>query len=198
MRDSTVLVVLLLATLGTVTDGKWDSATIKAALKDRGSQHLYLLTVALNVAVTEVTCSSVTISWTSEDNRTADFLILYNSTVHDGVVNYTSDASPPYTTKLTNLVADTEYTITVIAKHSDNIPTSDTAVTANTLSGTASKKGILEKKAIVHCIYCKYRMDYRTIEHNLCLLCSHTCALYMKTYYINAITSTAAIMSSFV
>ena len=36
MRDSTVLVVLLLATLGTVTDSKWDSVTIKAALKDRG------------------------------------------------------------------------------------------------------------------------------------------------------------------
>ena len=152
MRDSTVLVVLLLATLGTVTDGKWERVTIKAALKDRRVTAFVLFTVALNVTVTEATCSSINISWTSEDNRPADFLIVYNSTVHSGTVNYTSDASPPYITKLTNLVADTEYNITVIAKHSDNTTTSNTDVTANTMSGTSSEKGILEKKAIVHCI----------------------------------------------
>ena len=101
---------------------------------------LSLLTVALNVIVTKETCSSVTISWTPEDNRTVDFLILYNSRVHSGTVNYRPDASPSYTKTLTNLVADTEYIITVIDKNSDN--TTRTEVTANTHSGTLSEKGM--------------------------------------------------------
>ena len=104
---------------------------------------MHLLTAALNVAVTEATCSSVTISWTPEDNRTADFLILYNSTVHNGTVNYRPDASPPYTSKLTNLVADTEYTITVIAKYSDS-STINSTVNARTKAGTLFDKGILD------------------------------------------------------
>ena len=140
MRDSTVLVVLLLATLGTVTDGKWKSVTIKATLKDRGSQHLYLPTVALNVTVTKATCSSVTISWTPEDNRTTHFLILYNSSVHKRTVNYMTDAAQHHTTILTNLVADTEYTILVIAKYNDN-PTVNNTINARTKAGTPSGKG---------------------------------------------------------
>ena len=73
--------------------------------------------------------------------------------MHSEAVDYRPDASPPsYTTKLTNLVADTEYTITVTAEYSDNTTTSDNDVTANTMSGTSSEKGILKKKAIVHCI----------------------------------------------
>ena len=92
------------------------------------------------MTVTKQTCSSVTISWTPEDNRTADFVIFYRSRVHDGVVHYISDASPPYITKLTNLVADTEYTITVTAKYSDNTIYM-AHVTANTKSGTPSEKG---------------------------------------------------------
>ena len=102
-----------------------------------------LLTIALdlNLNVEEVTCSNVTISWTPEDNRTADFRILYNSTVHSGSVNYTQDASPPHTTKLTNLVADTKYTITVTAEYDkDNMTVTDT-IRANTKSGTTSEKG---------------------------------------------------------
>ena len=104
---------------------------------------MYLLTAALNVTVTETTCSNVTISWTSEGNKTTDFLILYRSRVHDGVVNYTSDAPRPYTTKLTNLVADTEYNITVIAKYSDSSTINNT-VNARTKTGTSSAKGILD------------------------------------------------------
>ena len=97
--------------------------------------------VALNVTVTEATCSNVTISWTLEDNRTVDFLIFYRSSVHERILSYTSpDASPSYTTKLTNLVADTEYTITVVAEYSDNNVTS-AHVTTNTNSGTPSEKG---------------------------------------------------------
>ena len=92
----------------------------------------------------EVTCSSVTISWTSEDNITADFRIFYNSTVHSGSVNYTQDASPPHTTKLTNLVADTEYTITVIAQYDDGSMTVSDTIRANTTSGTASDRGIYD------------------------------------------------------
>ena len=92
------------------------------------------------MTVTEKTCSSVTISWTPEDSRTAHFLILYYSTVHSGTVNYTSDASPSYTTKLTNLVADTEYTIIVIAKYNDNSTVSNT-INARTKAGTPSGKG---------------------------------------------------------
>ena len=103
---------------------------------------MYLLTVALTVRVENATCGDITISWTPQNNRSADFLILYYSTVHSGTVNYTSDASPPYTTKLTNLVADTEYNITVIARYSDNNISNGT-VTANTESGTPSEEGIL-------------------------------------------------------
>ena len=72
------------------------------------------------------------------DNRAADITILYNSTVHSGDVDY---VSPPHTTTLTNLVADSEYTITVTAKYSDNTTTSGT-VTTNTSSGNTSNKGI--------------------------------------------------------
>ena len=104
---------------------------------------MHLLTAALNATVTEETCSNVTISWTPEDNRTADFLILYNSTVHNGTVNYRPDASPPYTSKLTNLVADTEYNITVIARYSDS-STINSTVNARTKAGTSSDKGILD------------------------------------------------------
>ena len=92
------------------------------------------------MTVTEETCSSVTISWTLEDNRTAHFLILYNSTVHNVTVNYTSDVSPPYTTKLTDLVADTEYNITVSAKYNDDSTVSNT-INARTKAGTPSGKG---------------------------------------------------------
>ena len=92
------------------------------------------------MTVTEATCSSVTISWNPEDNRPARFLILYNSRVHSEAMSYRPDASPPYITKLTNLVADTEYIITVIAKYSDT--TTRTVVIANTHSGTLSEKGM--------------------------------------------------------
>ena len=92
------------------------------------------------MTVTEETCSSVTISWTPEDNRTTHFRILYNSTVHRGTVNYRPDASPPYTTKLTSLVADTEYTIEVVANYSD-ISTVNNTINARTKAGTPFRKG---------------------------------------------------------
>ena len=85
---------------------------------------------------------SVTISWTGEHNRTAYVVILYNSTVHSNSVSYYQNASYHHTKKLTDLLADTEYNITVIAKYSDNNTSSQT-VTANTESGTPSEEGIL-------------------------------------------------------
>ena len=100
-----------------------------------------MFTVALNVTITEETCSNVTISWTAADNRTADFTIRYNSTVHRRTVGNVQDVSPRHT-MLTNLVANTEYTITVTATYSDNTTASGT-VTANTKSGTPSENGII-------------------------------------------------------
>ena len=107
------------------------------------SQHLYLFTVELNLNLTvgTVTCSSITVSWTAADNRTADITIHYNSTVHSGAVDYMRDASPSHTRNLTNLVADTEYTITVTAKYSDST-TANGTVTTYTKSGTPSNRGI--------------------------------------------------------
>ena len=105
------------------------------------SQHSYLFPVELNLNLTvgTVTCSSITVSWTAADNRTADITIFYNSTVHSGNVGYMRDASPPHTTTLPDLVADTEYTIKVTAKYSDSTTASGT-VTTNTSSGTLSNK----------------------------------------------------------
>ena len=153
MRDSTVLALLLLVTLGTATDGKSYIVTLRAIYQGKGSYSiLWLLIVALKLNVQNVTCSSVIISWTPKDNRTAHFTILYNSTVHGGAVNYMQDAPSPHTTKLTNLVADTEYTITAI--DDDSMTVSDT-ITAKTEAGTPSNKGILDQQAIVHCTYPK-------------------------------------------
>ena len=98
------------------------------------------------MTVTEETCNSVTISWTLEDNRTAHFLILYNSTVHIGTVNYRPDTSSPYTTKLTNLVADTEYIVTVVAEYGNDSLTLSNAIIANTKPGSSSMKGTLDHK----------------------------------------------------
>ena len=105
-----------------------------------------LLTTALKLTlrVYRVTCSSVTFSWTSEDNRTADFRIFYNSIVHSGAVNYRQDAPPPHTTELTNLVADTKYNITVIAQYDDNSMTVSDTISTNTKSGTPSERGTLD------------------------------------------------------
>ena len=145
MRESRVLVVLLLVIPGTVTGGKEQIVCVAMGyyLEEGMSQHLYLFTVEpkLNLTVGSVTCSSVTVSWTTVDNRTADITIFYNSTVHSGNVDYMRDASPPHTTMLPDLVADTEYTITVTATYSANTTTSGT-VTANTSSGTTSDQGM--------------------------------------------------------
>ena len=99
-----------------------------------------MLPLALNVTVTEETCSSVNITWTANNNKTANVTILYNSVVHNNSVHYTQNASENRTTNLTNLVADTEYTITVTTKYSDNSTSNDT-VTAKTKSGTPSGIG---------------------------------------------------------
>ena len=73
------------------------------------------------------------------NNRTANITIRYSSTVHSGDVDY---VSPRHTTTLTNLVVDTEYTITVTAMYSDNTTASGTVIT-NTKSGNTSNKGII-------------------------------------------------------
>ena len=100
-----------------------------------------MLPVALYVTAAEETCSNVTVSWTREHYRIAYVVILYNSTVHSNSVSYTQNASYHHTKKLIDLLADTEYNITVIAKYSDNYTSSQT-VTANTESGTPSEEGI--------------------------------------------------------
>ena len=59
MRDSTVLVVLLLTTVGTAKDGKWERVT-PGSLTKRGSLLVNLLVhCSTNVTETEITCSSV-------------------------------------------------------------------------------------------------------------------------------------------
>ena len=76
------------------------------------------------------------------DNRTADITIHYNSTVHSETKNLTMNASSHdhHTTKLTNLVADTEYTITVTAQFdNDSTTVSDNVITK---LGTPSGKGM--------------------------------------------------------
>ena len=75
------------------------------------------------------------------DNRAANITIFYSSIVHSGDVDYMRDASPPHTRNLINLVADTEYTITVTAKYSDNTTAIGT-VTTNTKPGNTSNRGI--------------------------------------------------------
>ena len=186
MRESTVLVVLLLGTLGTGTDGNWQIMTLGILMK-RQLTLFCICSLCVGLQLKQIkrktTCSSVNISWTPEDNRTTDFRILYNSTVHGGIVNYRPDASPPYTAKLTDLVADREYTITVIARYSDNLTVNNT-INVTTNAGTPSEKGmyiywityILDKTEIVNCTYRKHKMDYRKIEHNsiYCSHCSHT------------------------
>ena len=85
------------------------------------------------------------------DNRTSDITIRYNSTVHGGAVDYMRDASPPHTTNLTNLVANTKYNITVTAMYSDNSIRSD-SITVQTASGTPSSQGKLNLTT-VHSTY---------------------------------------------
>ena len=102
-------------------------------------------TVALNVTESEVTCSSVIISWIIEDNRTADITIRYNSTVHSGAKNLMMNASSHnhHTIKLTSLVADTDYTITVTAQFDNYSTTVSDNVTVKTELGTPSDRGML-------------------------------------------------------
>ena len=91
-----------------------------------------------------VTCSNVTVSWTTKDNRTADFTIHYNSTVHSGTKNLTLNASSHdhHTTKLTNLVANTDYNITVTAQFDNDSTTVSDTVTVKTELGTPSDRGM--------------------------------------------------------
>ena len=78
------------------------------------------------------------------DNRTADITIRYNSTVHSEIKNLTMNASSHdhHTTKLTNLVADTNYTITVTAQFDNDSTTVNDTVTVKTELGTPSDKGM--------------------------------------------------------
>ena len=78
------------------------------------------------------------------DNRTADFTIHYNSTVHSEAKNVSMAVSSQdhHTTKLTNLVADTDYTITVTAHFDNDSTTVGDTVTVKTELGTPSEKGM--------------------------------------------------------
>ena len=117
----------------------------KGYLKREGINNIYsvLPPIALTVTVSGRTCSSVTISSTSgDDNENTDFLIIYDSSIHEGFVNYRPETSPPYTTKLTNLVADTEYIIEVIDKHIGNTTTNSDTIHVRTIAGTESEEGM--------------------------------------------------------
>ena len=78
------------------------------------------------------------------DSRTADITIRYNSTVHIGAKNLTMNASSHdhHTTKLTNLVADTKYTVTVTAQFDNDSTTVSDNVTVKTELGTPFGKGM--------------------------------------------------------
>ena len=78
------------------------------------------------------------------DNRTADFTIHYNSTVHSEAKNLTMDASSHdhHTTKLTDLVAATDYNITVTTRFDNDSATVSDTVTVKTELGTPSEKGM--------------------------------------------------------
>lgn len=105
-----------------------------------GQTTYFVPSVALDVTETEETCSSINIFLTTDDNRTENLVITYRSRVHSGTTSYSPDGSLPYSTKLKNLVADTEYTITVIDKDTPNTTTA--VVIANTKSGTPSERGM--------------------------------------------------------
>ena len=73
------------------------------------------------------------------DSRTADITIRYNSTLHIGAKNLSHDH---HTTKLTNLVADTKYTVTVTAQFDNDSTTVSDNVTVKTELGTPFGKGM--------------------------------------------------------
>ena len=105
-----------------------------------------LLTVELNLTVHTVTCSSVRIDWTALGNRTAEFVTVYNSTVHKGTKNVILNAfeNRNYTTTLSDLVADTEYTITVTVQYGNDSITVSNTTTATTEPGVPSGTGTLD------------------------------------------------------
>ena len=137
-----------------------------------------MLPVAPNVTGTEVTCSSINIFWTAADNRTANITIHYNSTVHSGAVDYVQDVSPLHTTMLTNLVADTQYNITVTAKYDDDSMAVSNATSARTKAGEPSMKG-----TVTCCIFhIRYALYY---DHKYNVITTMTVSLHVRNSVYN-------------
>ena len=104
---------------------------------------------SLDLNVTSITCSSITISWTPVEEKTpVNASAHYSSSVHSGVVAIDQVDEqvdePAHTLSLSNLVADTMYTITVTVKYNDGT-TASSSITANTMPGTLSNKGIKDQ-----------------------------------------------------
>ena len=108
--------------------------------------HVCLLHTELNLTVHTVTCSSVRIDWTAVGNRAAEVVTVYNSTVHKGTKNVTLNAleSRGYTTTLSDLVADTEYIITVTVRYGNDTITVSNTTTVTTEPGVPSGTGTLD------------------------------------------------------
>ena len=109
----------------------------------------------LSLTVHTVTCSSVRIDWTAVGNRAVEVVTVYNSTVHKGTKNLTLNAleSRGYTTTLSDLVADTEYIITVTVRYGNDTITVSNTTTATTKPGLPSDTGTLDVNYICICTY---------------------------------------------
>ena len=114
-----------------------------------------LLTVELNLTVHTVTCSSVRIDWTAVGNRAVEVVTVYNSTVHKGTKTLPLNAleNRDYTTTLSDLVADTEYTITVTVRYGNDTITVSNTTTATTEPGVPSVTGTLDVNYSCICTY---------------------------------------------
>ena len=109
----------------------------------------------LNLTVHTVTCSSVRIDWTALGNRAAEVVTVYNSTVHKGTKKVTLNAleNRNYAITLSDLVADTEYTITVTVRYGNDTITVSNTTTATTKPGLPSDTGTLDVNYICICTY---------------------------------------------
>ena len=100
---------------------------------------------SLDLTVTSITCSNINISWTPVEQETlVNASAHYSSSIHSGVMTTEQVDEqvdePAHTLSLSNLVADTMYTITVTVKYNDSTTASGN-ITANTMPGTPFEKG---------------------------------------------------------
>ena len=119
-----------------------------------------LLTAELNLTVHTVTCSSVRIDWTAVGNGAAEIVTVYNSTVHKGtkILTLNDLENRDYTTILSDLVADTQYTITVTVRYGNDSITVSNTTTATTEPGVHSGTGTLDASYSCICTHIHIRM----------------------------------------